>query len=350
MNISTLITPEFVFFLLIWISVSGVAFRKARRSKRAQNQIVDALDREGLRDWHRIYISRTPFFRKWLKFTTYETRGILINLPDAIRLIAEWPSGERIDQIFPKSSMHLRWHGISGGIASSKLHWIAIGSTDSPLMLSADKGFNAMQSREATADLCRRINPDYLLPDIAKSEFALEKNPASLIIVTTFFLLLAFALIDGKFLNKYEWVRTTSNTWLLMPGMQIVMLLALPVYWWLSKSKVPPMESLTLSWLIAITLGFAYIPAIKRVDQLLSAEGPQSYAYRLGDDGFLTPVSDGPPNIDYKNRKEYWNQFEENSIHQFNLVHGPLGLWQLDHSELEKKMQQFYEQRRKSKH
>ncbi|GGX36846.1 hypothetical protein [Undibacterium squillarum] len=347
MNISTLATLQSI-VLLSWIPIFWVVFKKARRSKRTQNQIVDALDREGLRDWHRIYISRTPFFRKRLKFTAYETRGILVNLPDAVRLIAEWPSGERIDQIFPKRSMHLRWHGNSG-IASANLHWMAIGSTDNPLMLSADTGFNAIQSREATADLCRRMDPDFRLPDIAKSEFALEKNPASLIIVTAFFLLLAFALIDGKFLNKYEWLRTGSTSWLLMPGMQIFMLLALPVYWWLSKSKVPARESLTLSTLIAVALSLAYIPALKRVDQLLSAEGPQSYAYRLGDYGSLTPVSDGPPNIDYKNRKEYWNQFEENSIHQFNLVHGPLGMWQLDHSELEKKMQQFYEQRRKNK-
>mgnify|MGYP003346588050 CR=1 FL=1 len=347
MNISTLSTLHSI-LLLCWIPIFWVVFRKARRSKRTQNQIVENVEREGLRDWYRIYISRATFFRKRLKFTAYETRGILVNLPDGVRVIAEWPSGERIDQTFPKSSMQLRWHGNSG-IASANLHWLAIGSNDNPLMLSADTGFNAIQSREATADLCRRIDPEFRLPGIAKSEFALEKNRTSLVIVAIFFLLLAFALIDGKFLNKYEWLRTGSTSWLLMPGMQIIMLLALPVYWWLSKSKVPARESLTLSTLIAVALSLAYIPAIKRVDQLLSADGPQSYAYRLGDHGLLTPVSDGPPDIDYKNRREYWNQFEEDSIHQFNLVHGPLGMWQLDHSELEKKMQQFYEQRRKNK-
>lgn len=347
MNISTLSTLHSI-LLLCWIPIFWVVFRKALRSKRTQNQIVENVEREGLRDWYRIYISRTPFFRKRFKFTAYETRGILVNLPDGVRVIAEWPSGERIDQTFPKSSMQLRWHGNSG-IASANLHWLAIGSNDNPLMLSADTGFNAIQSREATADLCRRIDPEFRLPGIAKSEFALEKNRASLVIVAIFFLLLAFALIDGKFLNKYEWLRTAGTSWLLMPGMQIIMLLALPVYWWLSKSKVPARESLTLSTLIAVALSLAYIPAIKRVDQLLSADGPQSYAYRLGDYGLLTPVSDGPPDIDYKNRREYWNQFEEDSIHQFNLVRGPLGMWQLDHSELEKKMQQFYEQRRKNK-
>ncbi|MBR7781616.1 hypothetical protein [Undibacterium luofuense] len=347
MNISTLSTLHSI-LLLCWIPIFWVVFRKARRSKRTQNQIVENVEREGLRDWYRIYISRTPFFRKRFKFTAYETRGILVNLPDGVRVIAEWPSGERIDQTFPKSSMQLRWHGNSG-IASANLHWLAIGSNDNPLMLSADTGFNAIQSREATADLCRRIDPEFRLPGIAKSEFALEKNRASLVIVAIFFLLLAFALIDGKFLNKYEWLRTAGTSWLLMPGMQIIMLLALPVYWWLSKSKVPARESLTLSTLIAVALSLAYIPAIKRVDQLLSTDGPQSYAYRLGDHGLLTPVSDGPPDIDYKNRREYWNQFEEDSIHQFNLVRGPLGMWQLDHSELEKKMQQFYEQRRKNK-
>ncbi|NDI85327.1 hypothetical protein EYB48_06925 [Undibacterium sp. B2R-29] len=347
MNMSTLSTIQGI-FLLTLIPILWLSLRKGQRGKRAQDQIVEALGREGLNDWCRVYVARAPFFSRRFKLSGFEARGILVNLQHEVRLIAELPSGERLEKIYPKNNLGLRWLG-NTGIASSNLHWIAIGSSENPLMLSADVGFNALQSREATADMCRRVNAEFRLPALAKSDFALEKNPASLVVVSAFFLLLAFALIDGKFLNKYEWLRTETTAWLLMPGMQMIMLCALPVYWWLTKARVPARESLTLSTLMAVGLSIAYIPAIKRVDQFLSVTGPQSYAYRLGENALLMPVSSGPPNIDYAGKKEYWAQFEEGSIHHFDLVHGRLGLWQLDHSELEKKMRQFYEGHRKNK-
>src|SRR3546814_16723242 len=72
------------------------------------------------------------------------------------------------------SDLKLRWLG-NVSIASANLHWISAAGNGRELMLSADTGFNALQSREATADLCRRIDPAFRLPDDARHDFALDK-------------------------------------------------------------------------------------------------------------------------------------------------------------------------------
>ena len=343
MNTTALLVMNGILLLSV-IPLLGLTFRKAKRAKQAQERIVETLGRGDSDDWCRIYVARAPHFSRQLKLVGFEARGVLVNLQDRVRIIAELPSGERLGKSYAKDNLGLRWIG-NAGLASSNLHWIAIGPAEEPLMLSADTGFNAIQSREATADICRRINAEFRLPDIAKLDFALEKNPASLAAVSAFFVLLAFALGDGIFLNKNELLQAGA----MKLGMPVLMLCALPVYWWLSRTRVPSRESLTLSMLMAIAICLAYFPAIKRVDQLLSDTGSQSFAYRLGRDASLEPISFGPPKIDYSNRKEYWAQFDEGSIHHFDLTHGPLGLWQLDHSRLDKEMRQFYEGRRKDK-
>src|SRR3546814_9819600 len=133
-------------------------------------------------------------------------------------------------------------------------------------MLSADTGFNALQSREATADLCRRIDPAFRLPDDARHDFALDKNPASLLIVSGFFLLLAYGLLDGLFLNPYVYLGLGRSAY----GFALLTLFSLPCYAFLSKSKVPSRESLVLSQLLVIGLAVAYVPVIKRVDLALA--------------------------------------------------------------------------------
>lgn len=331
-------------FLKHWISV-----RKAKLTKQAQDQLVDSLVREGFNNWCRVYVARAPHFSKSHTLVQFEARGVLVNLQDQVRLIAEFPSGERLDKTYPKENLRLRWIGKKWP-ANSSLAWIAIGSDEDKLMLSADAASNALQSSEATADMCLRIDTEFRLPDNARSEFALEKNLVSLTVVLAFLLLLTFALVDGIALNKYKLLATASMQFgFPILGLPALMLCVFPVYRLLARAKVPVKESLTLSLLVSIALCLAYVPAIKRIDQLLSDTGFQSFAYRLEKKASLEPLSSGPPRIDYAGRKEYWAQFNEGSIHHFDLVHGPLGLWQLDHSESDQKMRQFYEERRKEK-
>lgn len=318
--------------LVVWVAL------KARRAKRLQDQLIAALDPDAGDAWFRVNVSRPAQFARLLKLLAFEARGILVNSADHVRILAVLPSGERIDRSFIKHELGLRWVG-NAGLASFNLHWIGIGPVDGGLMVSADTGFNALQSREATADICRIIDPRFRLPGVALSEFALEKNPASLLAVLAFFGLLAFTFFDGVVWNQNELLEFGKAAW----GTVAAPLLALPVYAGLARRRVPSRESMTLAALIGLGVAGAYIPAIKRLDQWMAAGGAVPVAYRLGPNASLEPVSPGPPKINYSSRKEYWQQFKEGSIHHFDLTHGPLGLWQLDHTKLDGELKKFYE-------
>lgn len=318
--------------LLLWV------FAKAKRAKQSQNRLIQSLDSGASDTWFRINVSRPSFFSRRMKLLGFEAKGLLVNSPGRVRVLAEFRSGETLDRTFEKPDLGLQWIG-NKGLASSNMHWFSIGPADQGLVLSADTGFNALQSREATADLCRIVDPRFQLPDIAKADFALEKNPASLAVIVGFFALLAFAFFDGVILNKNELIEYGQANW----GIPVSAVLGLPLYWWLSRRQVPSRESLTLSILFGAAIVAAYIPAIKRADQFLAEGGTTSVAYRLGPHAVLEPIQPGPPTIDFSRRHEYWRQFDEGSTHYFDLTHGPLGLWQLDHTNLDDKLRVFYE-------
>lgn len=323
--------------VLFALAVFIRTFGKARRAKQAQDRLVESLDRNPSDTWFRINVARPAYFSRRLKLVPFEARGLLVNSPDHIRILAELESGERIDRTVDKDNLAFQWIG-NPGVASSNAHWIAIGPGDQSLYLSADTGFNALQSREATADICRIINPAFRLPTIASRDFALEKNPASLSVVIAFFFLFAFAFLDGIILNKNQLLELGWLSWTAPSSI----ILAIPFYWLLTRHGVPSRESMTLTLLLGAAITAAYVPIIKRADQLLSDGGPTAVAYRLGPNAVLEPVAPGPPKLNYSRTKEYWGQFDRGSIHYFDLIHGPFGLWQLDHTKLDEKFREFY--------
>lgn len=332
---------------VLWLALLAMVlflFFKERKSKRAQNKLIEELGGGDYLNWFRVKVSRPAFFRRRMKLLGCEGRAVLINTADKIRVVAEFGKGEIFDRSYPKNDLNLQWIG-NPVLASANMHWISIGSNDDLLMISADTGMNALPSREATADICRMLAPEFQLPVIAKSDFALEKNRASLLLIAMFFALLAYALLDGIVINDRELINSGRVIWLL-PAITVF---AIPTYFLLVRGKVPSRESLALSMLFVLTLGLAFIPFVMRADQLLAADGAQSCDYKLTAGTRFEPVVKGPPILKFPHVKEYWAQFEPGSIHRFELMHGPLGLWQLDHAGLTPKFRAFYEQRDKGK-
>jgi hypothetical protein len=325
--------------ILVWVFIGALlvhVYLKSRRAKKSQNGLVKSLEGTDYLNWFRVKLSTPAFFRKRMKLVGFESSAVLVNTMDHVRVIAELRTGERLDRSYPKKELQLAWIG-NPGLASSNMHWLSLGLGQQQIMISADTGFNAVQSREATADICRMIDPAFKLPELATSDFAIEKNKASLGLVAAFFGLLAFALIDGFFLNKYELVKY-GNFLLLLPAM---MVFAIPAYFFMVRNQVPSRESLTLSILFAMGLGIALVPVMKRADQLL-AQTAQSYQYKLIKGGELQAVTAGPPDLYFRRTTEYWSQFEPGSLHEFKLIHGPLGLWQLDRGDLNADFRKFY--------
>jgi hypothetical protein len=330
-----LVTTQVVVALLLLV-LMVLSIARLRRAKKSQDRLLAGLDPATARHWFRVAVSRPAQLKSIWKLWGFEARGILVNGDDEVRVLAELPSGERIDRTWRRDELALKWIG-NRGVGSANLHWLSIGGGERALMVSADTVMNAMQSREATADMCRMIDPRLVLPESARREFALEREPATLVPVVLFFALVAYALLDGVMLSKMQMLDPGWAAW----GLPAVLFLAVPFWAWQAAREVPAREAIGVSMLLAVALVAAYFPAAKRVDQVLS-DGPQVRAYRLDGNGHLSPVRPGPPAIDYSRHARYWDQFPAGSVHQFTLVRGPLGMWQVDRSGIEAKMRAFY--------
>ena len=283
--------------VLIMLIVFGCIWWKARRSKHVQDALMDeARGTDGTRHWERVYASRPGHFKRRMKLLGFEARGVLGFGPQDIRLLARLPDGTPLRLTYPRDRAAARWIG-NPGLGNSNLHWMSLGEGGEQIMLSADTGFNAVQSREASADLYAQIVPPGQVPQSARRDFALESNPASLTVVVLFFALLAFAAIDGAVLNTPELVGMAPVLWA-APG---ALLVAVPAYPLLVRKQVPSRESLMLS----IALLVAMVPLLKRVDQLL-AGGKRSYEYPLTEAAVLEPVEPGPRTLQMRRAREFW--------------------------------------------
>ena len=323
--------------IVVMFIVLALSMRRMRDAKRAQDRLIDGLDPATAPNWFRVAVSRPG--RRWT-WLGYEARGVLVNAADGVRVLAELPSGERIDRSWRKPDLPLRWEG-NGARGATGLHWFELGSGERALRVTADTTahglLNAVPSREATADICRMIAPRYALPDVARADFASERSPAAIAAVVLMLAALAYAIVDGVIIDRHELLDPAQAFW----GMPLVLLLALPFLPWQRATGVPAREAAAITVLLAAGLAAAYLPAVKRLDQALGG-GTHAVAYRLGPGGILAPVEPGPPAIDYSRFSRYWDQFETGSLHEFQLVRGPLGLWQHDRTGIEQRMHAWF--------
>ncbi|HEY0685782.1 MAG TPA: hypothetical protein VGD45_25805 [Steroidobacter sp.] len=327
---------------VLMLAALAVTFFKMRQARRRQDHLLAEL--RDTPNWTRIYINRPAHSARLLKLLPYEARGLLVDEGETVRVLGEISSGGRIDRRYSKANMSLRWVG-NARLADGNLHWIAIGDGADALTISADTGLNPAASRDASADIVRRLAPDLELPQSAKGEFALETNRRSLGVVIAFFVLGAFALFDGAMLNHNVLLNGDS----IMVMAPFIGLLALTCYPILTRGGVPARESWAISWLLGMALGFAFVPLVKRADQWAAGNSTQTVVYELQARGRLIPVNSAAPPIDYAQFHEFWDQFERGSSHELQLIHGPFGLWQLDESDLRPRMRAFYEKRRRTR-
>lgn len=325
-----------ILFNVLALAALAVTFMRMRQARRQQDQLLPEL--RGTPHWTRIYISRPTHFARMFKLLAYEARGVLIDEGETVRVLGETSPGERIDHRYQKDSLSLRWLG-NRRIADGNLHWIEIGNGTNALTISADTGMNAVASREASADILRRIAPHLELPQSARAEFAIDKNRRSLFVVIGFFVLGGFALLDGVVLND----NTLLNGKAVMTIAPFFGLLGIASYPMLTRGGVPSRESWALSMLLGMALAFAFVPLVKRVDQWAAADSTLTVVYKLQARGRFVSVNNTAPAIDYGRYREYWDQFEPGSLHEFQLIHGPLGLWQLEQAQLRERLRAFYE-------
>ncbi|HEY0954066.1 MAG TPA: hypothetical protein VGE36_04865 [Roseateles sp.] len=317
-----------VLLCAVLLLLGGLLYHQ-RRTKQQQDALLDEL-LPGLapqQRWFRVNVARQPFFARRLRMLSFEAKGLLIDLGEQLRLVAVQRDGARVEWLLPKSPESVRWDG-NVGLRAGNLHWLALGVGDQAVMVSADTGLNAVASREATADLLRALLPRQPLAPSARGDFALEKNAASRLVVVVFIALLLAVLADHG-LSEYQALHAHH---VMLLGLLAVPLWPL-IYLYLSRRQVPGREALTLVTLLTVLLAVAVPRAALRLDQWL-ADAAVATPYRLAAGALLQPVQAGPPDVRLRDVSEYWAQFEPGSVHELDIVRGPLGLWQLDRRRL----------------
>lgn len=317
--------------LVVW---TGCVAHRLRLGKQRQDALLDELAPGAGCRWFRVLVSRPEAFARRLKWLPFEGPGLLLDTGDAVRVVANLWSGERLDWLSPRSTLQIE--RADGGMAGIRSHWLRLKAGGGELMVAADSGMTARALPEATAELFRTLLPGQPLPSLALGGFALDKNRASAIATSVLLALLVFAGVDAM-LNEHELL--SEALFVVLPLLGV--LLTLPLFPLLRRHRVPTAESAGVALLMAIAMALAVVPFTKRLDQML-APTARSVVYRLVGATSLQPLQPGLPALQFPELKEYWAQFEQGSEHAFLLVRGPLGLWQLDRSPLHEKTRAFY--------
>lgn len=347
MSMSTLLLALVQLAFLVAILVM---FYRHRSLKRRQDALVQEL--KGVQYW-RINVARPRFFRSWLRLLPFEGKGVLIaEGDDAVRMKGFWnKDGHPFDVPIDLRHSRAEWLG-NRNLRAGNLYWAQLETPRGTIVFSADTGMNALQSREALSDIFRAVFTGQELTEAQTQDFALEKNPRSVLAMVLFFGLLFFALIDTFAISRFELTDAQIGrilrhplTWVgTLPAAALAYLLA---YRHLLGGDVPARESNVLALMLVAVMTGSALPLAKRIDQVLAQAPSRNYDYRVTGTARLDPVDPtlGLPAMRFPRAKEYWEQFPTGSVYPIPYLRGPMGLWQLDHAAFDAPLRAFYEKR-----
>ena len=347
--VKVLLWTQYVLLVGILVLAIQMLWRNYQ-AKTRQDQLVEGL--RGLRYW-RVNLVRDSYYRGWLRLMPFESKGVLIDDGASVRVQGWWPKEqEPFEYHFDKSQSPVKWLG-KPSFKSGHFCWARLGNAQGALMFASDSGRTPQASREALADIFRSAFPDQRSSSEHDKYFALEKNPRSLTLLQAM-LGLGLACLFNEFLSAVrleltddQLLRIVSSPWTMVLTLVLGGAIATGLYRYLRRGRVPSAESVVLTTLMCLVLLATVFATAKRVDQLLAPSPAQNYAYRIKSAGELEPVDTtlGLPMLHFSQSREYWEQFAVGSEYQIPFIHGPLGLWLLDHSLLDPPLRNFYERR-----
>lgn len=99
--------------------------------------------------------------------------------------------------------------------------------------------------------------------------------------------------------------------------------------WRLGKTA-PKLERVVVSLLLGAALAAALYPGMLRLNAFTATGEQQIYTYTQIAAGDFSPPDIALPPIYLDSDRDYWGQFKNGSTHQFRVLHGALGFYQLD--------------------
>lgn len=340
---------ESLLFLVLVLVAFGPAlyiFFRNRAMKRRQDALVEQL--RGKRYW-RINLASAAFFQRLVRILPFDAKGVLVDEGETFRIQGVGlKTGTAFESLVSKADCSVEWLG-NQTLRAGNLYWARLTTPEGPFLFSADTGMNALPSREALTDIFRSAFPHFALSTTETKDFALEKNPRSLGAMVFFFACMLFALLDSFVFSMYELTevqiaRILSHPLVSSVGFAGLAAVGALLYRFFSRGNIPSRESMVLAMMLCFVLAGAALPLLKRMDQLLAQQPTQNYTYVVTRIGHLEPkdASLGLPKMRFPRAKEYWSQFPAGTEYQIPFLRGPMGLWQLDHTEFDPPIMEYY--------
>lgn len=176
-------------------------------------------------------------------------------------------------------------------------------------------------------------------PQTARACFDLNQNKAARIAMGLMAILFAYTIIEFV---TCKYIYVVFSPYAMMLGAGFFASVAASVV--LRKCDLPWAESIGVGGLLGIMLGLALFSALLRVNAMTDSDGAQLInARKQGMEYFL---DDNTDTLIYRHDGgEYWQQFPEHSVYEFELVQGALGFKQINEAPLNNAQREFYHAR-----
>ena len=106
--------------------------------------------------------------------------------------------------------------------------------------------------------------------------------------------------------------------------------------------RAPPMERTLISILLAGALCAASYPLMLRLDALTAPAGDDLYTYTQVRPGYFKPTKSGMPWI-YFDTQTYWMVFPNGSTHEFRVLKGALGFYEVDTGQVQDEIHAWWQ-------
>lgn len=316
--------------------------QKTQRERKTQVAFLRS-HAEQLKDgaWFRVRYASRPRFESAWKLVAWEAAGILLVGENEVTFYRCAASGKTEELVFAPDHTRAEWIN-SRFWPNGKLKWFRLDQNSQQHYFTSDTGTTVLNSDPTTRDIYMRVQ--MTLTGTASEaalfpphDFSLEKNPHTIAALVVLFGAMAYALGD-TFVNT----ETYAETPLYLVYAGGALLAGVATLTWLRGAGIPRNESLGISVLMGLVVGFALYPGLLRINQFTDTRGLQTYAYHLQDDLTLEPAHPELPELTFPGTREYWESLEPGSVHALQLRQGDLGFYQINMAPLYKKTRKFY--------
>ena len=192
----------------------------------------------------------------------------------------------------------------------------------------SERGWPAMDPDAAPAD----TRPGYT----DQGHFDLMQHRGLASLTVTALVLLGYFVVDTFFASPWRYAGSAPVLAFVLTGPVLAAAAA-----GLGRGA-PKLERWGVTLLFGVAVGAACWPAALRVNAAFSSQDAVGVTYYSVAPGEFKPVEGDYPPLSFTGFKDYWSHPDQRGNYDFELLHGPLEFWQLNHRRVTAEMRAFF--------